>query len=496
LTSMFRVLRSGSGRVVLVVYGGMLMLTAYFIIYSYQSRVGYSREAELHKQESVANLLALRLSSNENVALLNEIVQNNQHAPQELNAAVEAIRSVLGEAQEVAELSNPINVVFISSDGLIKRVVGNDEDLPLDDPWVNEENVPRGSYYDLDNSAIVTQSNSQISVFSPIKIEDENSQIWVQLSANLFPSYQIAKQALIRNVAFAFLFFVLIGLLIFRVVGSLLRQDQVNRCKLKLKNKLIREKSEDITASIRYAKKLQAAFRPDEVALKEVFSDFFLINLPKDIIGGDFVWCYHEAHVPTKIVVHADCTGHGVPGAMMGVLGNTLLNEIVSDFGILNPADILTLMNRKLINLLQQEGSTMSDGMDISVCAIDLTTGILTYAGANQALAIIRAGELIRLRGERYPIGGAQFEVMRDFQNTDVELLEGDQVYLYSDGYADQFGGEHGKRMSRRNFFDLLLQNSIHNLEEQKQALINRFSEWKGAREQVDDVSLVGFKFG
>ncbi|MCB0761209.1 MAG: SpoIIE family protein phosphatase [Flavobacteriales bacterium] len=308
---------------------------------------------------------------------------------------------------------------------------------------------------------------------------------WLQEESDLV-NLQIATSA------FTLLFLAFFAL---RILLNSTHTERVKRNKFQLKSNLIEQKNQDLTASIQYARKLQSALKPDDRQLDSSFENFFNISLPRDIIGGDFFWFHDQPSANVKIAIQADCTGHGVPGAMMSVLGNTLLAEIVVDYDIYDPAMILELMNKKLMLLLKQDGvDTIADGMDISVFSLNTDTGKLTYAGANQSIVIVRNGEMIVIKGDRSPLGGFHFESRRKFTNRFIRTNPGDRIYMYTDGFKDQFGGEKGKRMKRKGFEELLLNTSQLPLAQQHEELLNSFSDWKGAREQVDDVSLVGFE--
>lgn len=492
---MFWMIKSGSAKVIFVVFVGLVLLAAYFITYSYVNRLDHNRACTLEKLQSVVSTLAVTVNATDHEQLMGSFTQEDDIKFISGKSLYSSIHQQLKDAGEANLIHSPIYTLVRQDDKFLFGATSAEQ------PSFRHkyENPSVELIQSFDEGAIIldyaTDQGTWLAAFAPIKNERGETCAVVRADMPFDVFMAEAKTALFSNITGSLILFVCMGLAIMRVINTVLHKEEVTKRKMKLKNDIIEEKNADITASINYAKRLQAAFNPDEKRITETFSDFFSINMPKDIIGGDFFWYFDQPHLPVKIIVHADCTGHGVPGAMMSVLGNSLLNEIVSDYEIFNPSDILGLMNRKLIKLLKQEQvDAVADGMDISVLAIDLNTKKLIYCGANQSMVILRDGELVRIKGNRYPIGGMQHTLDRKFENHELNLNEGDLLYLFSDGYMDQFGGEKGKKLKRKNFFDILAEQGERTLAHQKEALLSFFGDWKGAREQVDDVSLLGFK--
>jgi serine phosphatase RsbU (regulator of sigma subunit) len=255
----------------------------------------------------------------------------------------------------------------------------------------------------------------------------------------------------------------------------------------------IEAKNKDITDSIRYAKRIQEAILPPESFVKKLLPGSFILYKPKDIVSGDFYWVESYGH--QVFFAACDCTGHGVPGALMSVIGYNLLNQAVHEHGIDRPAVILNELNKGVSKVLRQreEESSVKDGMDVSLCALNTKTLQLEYAGANNPLWIIRAdASLVEIKADKFPIGAFIGEELRQFTNQTIQLQPGDTVYIFSDGYADQFGGEKGKKFKYKQLQQLLI--SIHNRppEEQKAILDTTIEKWKGSLEQVDDILVMG----
>jgi len=268
--------------------------------------------------------------------------------------------------------------------------------------------------------------------------------------------------------------------------------EQTNAEVIKQKD-IIEQKNQSITDSIQYASRIQAAVLPPVNFLDEFGINNFILFKPKDIVSGDFYWGVKKND--KVIIAAADCTGHGVPGAFMSMLGHAFLEEIVNTRETENAAVILNILRDEIINTLKQKGSEgeTRDGMDISLVVMDLNAGKLDYAGANNPLYLVRDGGMLKYEADRMPIG-IHVISLTPFTNRNIEIKRGDLIYLSSDGYADQFGGPRGKKLMYKPFQDLLLKNSSRAMEQQKQLLEQHFEDWKGNREQVDDVLVIGVK--
>ena len=249
-----------------------------------------------------------------------------------------------------------------------------------------------------------------------------------------------------------------------------------------------------VTDSIKYAKKIQEAILPPESYVRKLLPDSFIFYRPKDIVSGDFYWL-GEAN--DKVFFAAvDCTGHGVPGAFMSIVGYNQLKQAIITSNGENPAIILDHLNKGVTETLHQRDadSTSKDGMDIAICSLNHKTLELEYAGAFNPLYLLRNGEIIQTKGDKFPIGSFLEGETGSFTNNKVQLQKGDQVYVFSDGYADQFGGPRGKKFMYKQFRDLLLENSKLDLSDQKDKLKESLFEWMKDEEQVDDILVMGVR--
>jgi serine phosphatase RsbU (regulator of sigma subunit) len=261
---------------------------------------------------------------------------------------------------------------------------------------------------------------------------------------------------------------------------------------------LVEEKQKEIIDSINYAKRIQQAVLTGEDVWKKVSKEHFILFKPKDIVSGDFYWAYNTPN-NRSVFALADCTGHGVPGGFMSMLGNSFLNEIVVENKIFKADEILNKLRSKIIQALEQKGGTQQkDGMDISLCVWNKLDNTLEFAGANNPLWLVRKNEnavteLVEVKADKMPIG-TYLENEVPFSSTTIQLQKGDIIFLCTDGYADQFGGPKGKKYKYKPLIDSLIKNYNLSMEEQKVAAEIAFNDWKNHHEQVDDVSLIGVR--
>lgn len=272
------------------------------------------------------------------------------------------------------------------------------------------------------------------------------------------------------------------------------REAEIHRLKnveLKKAYAEIEDKNKNILDSINYARRIQQAILPGDSEIKKLLPDSFVLYMPKDVVSGDFYWIENKNN---KILFAAvDCTGHGVPGAFMSMIGNTLLNEIVNDKRITVPGEILSQLREGIIKSLKQTGETgeNQDGMDIALCALDGI--VLEYAGANNPLWVVNKNGMMEIKADKQPIGIFHGDP-KPFTNHTIKLNKGDCIYIFTDGYADQAGGEKSKKFMYKRLQELITDNYEKVMDEQKKIFSQTLNEWKGNLEQVDDILLIGVR--
>lgn len=263
---------------------------------------------------------------------------------------------------------------------------------------------------------------------------------------------------------------------------------------LRKANQRLTEMNKDINDSINYANRIQRAILPTNEIINEVFPEAFVFYKPKDIISGDFYWL----HKTTDKIFYAcaDCTGHGVPGALMSMVGHQLLDHIITDRKIADPERILEEMDSSIIKLFKKSllSDHLRDGMSMSLCVIDTKNNTVSFSGAFNNAYMFKNDQMIVLEADRKSIGGNEVAGGKKFTKTIYNYNSGDLVYMFTDGLPDQFGGEKGKKLMRKNLLELINQNKHENMELQGQIYEYYFDKWKGQTFQVDDVTLLGIK--
>jgi len=255
----------------------------------------------------------------------------------------------------------------------------------------------------------------------------------------------------------------------------------------------LHERNKSITDSINYAKRIQVGLLPRHSMLSELFTSSFILYEPQHIVSGDFFWCHQSRG--RKIVAVADCTGHGVPGALMSIIGNNLLNRIVIHERIENPSEILELLDERLIKALESDRYQVQDGMDVCLCVIDTHFNELYFSGALRPLFIASAdGTVTEVRGSRCTVGGDALGVPKQFGMQRFPITPGQRIYLTSDGYYSQFGGPSDKKFQKSRFKKTLASMQHLTMQQQEQKLLQLYRQWSGPREQVDDVLVVGIE--
>ncbi len=356
-------------------------------------------------------------------------------------------------------------------------------------------------YYNINDSLFNTANAQQINELNT-KFDTERRQKEVE-------SLTIENELQVRRNIFMASALALLVILIFVVLRNATKSKRANILLQKQKNeissqkKIVDEQHRDILDSINYAKRIQKAALPTPEETLSIFPKSFTFFRPRDIVSGDFWWIGRSGHI--KIMAVADCTGHGVPGAFMSLIGNTALNEIVKEKQITDPGEILFTLAQNIVRSLKQEQKesestplaemkSVKDGMDISLCAIDQRNRVMKFADANNPLYYVQNGVMKEIKGDRQPVG--IFEgTLKPFTVHTIPLDGLEAVYLFSDGYADQFGGPQGKKFKYSRLNELLFKEYKNSPEQHEKVLAETFDQWKDKLDQVDDVLVAGILF-
>ncbi len=361
--------------------------------------------------------------------------------------------------------------------------------------------------YDDDWSSWTSETKKQYTLLEgkyTFKVQAKN--IYEHLSEVAAYEFIISPPIYRSALAFTSYFLLFIGLF---YGGIRLNSRRLREANLRLQKKIhlatqeirgqkeeIEKKNQDITSSIRYAQRIQQAILPTDEAIEENFPDSFVFFKPRDIVSGDFYWFGEkDGHL---IIAAADCTGHGVPGAFVSMIGNTMLNKVIYEHGYIQPGDILTQLHKEIKVALKQddEGSGTKDGMDMALCVLNLEKNELIFAGAYNPLYIVRKGaeEVEEVKANKFPVAGFHFKTERLFENKPVKLNKGDNFYIFSDGYADQFGGEENRKFTYKRLRNLLVDIQDKDLNRQHEILQEQMAAWMQHEKQLDDMLIIGIR--
>jgi serine phosphatase RsbU (regulator of sigma subunit) len=261
-----------------------------------------------------------------------------------------------------------------------------------------------------------------------------------------------------------------------------------------LSRDVLLEQRRELMASLKYASFIQRAILPDHRYMENTLKDFFVFHKPRDIVSGDFYYCSRKEHY--IVTAAGDCTGHGVPGALMSIMGISFLNEILSSRGPVKSSRILNLLRERVMKALHQRGHELEnkDAMDMALCVFNTKTRELQYSGANNPLYHIRKKVLTEIKADKMPVGINAIEE-NSFTNHSMQLKSGDIVYIFSDGFPDQFGGPNNKKYKYGPLKELLIKLSDRSMEEQRAELDRVITQWMGNEDQVDDILIFGIQF-
>lgn len=421
-------------------------------------------------------------------------------ANKEYNKAEEAFLKALRTGEELSDMEvikyscQNLEAVYEEKGDYRKAILYFKRYNALKDSLLNSENT--------------RQINEMQAIYETDKKDQENKLLAAE---NSLKNEEIAEQKRTRNYLVGILVFsalVIAGaVLAYRKIRSSNKLLSIQKHSIEQKNtqlerqkeeiekqkELVEDHQKEIIDSINYAQKIQSAILPSLNDFRDTVKNGFVLFKPKDIVSGDFYWLSEKENY--IFYAAADCTGHGVPGGFMSMLGTSLLNEVVNEKKIYEPADVLDMLRVKIILALKQKGESgeNKDGMDMVFCRLDKNKKQLVYAAANNPLWLVRNGQCIEYRADKQPVGISGGKSEQFTQHT-IDLQAGDCIYIFTDGFADQFGGPKGKKFKYKQFQELLVENASKPVAEQHNILEKSIDSWRGTLEQVDDVLVIGVR--
>jgi len=481
--------------------------------------VYYNRSLKIREEIGDKNGVA---SSLNNIGIIHNRQGKVKEALDYLNRSLK-IREEIGSKPVIATCLSNIGVIYNEQDQLNKALVYGLKSLTISQEIGSSICIERASnllseVYEKQNKGIKALEMYKLHITMKDSINNEETQ---KASAQQQAKYAYEKQKVLDDAAHdkrlaikqeereqqqiitgaiavmlglvvIFFLFVFNRLRITRKQKAVIEQQKVEveqqKEVVELAHDELEEKNQEILDSIIYAKRIQSAILPPIKLVKEYLKESFIVYKPKDVVAGDFYWM--EQKNGKVLFAAADCTGHGVPGAMVSVVCNNALNRSVREHGLTVPGEILNKTREIVVAEFAKSEEEVKDGMDIAICSLEGMK--LQYAGAHNPLWIIRKGEIIETKANKQPIG--EFENPEPYTTHSFDLEQGDSIYIFSDGYVDQFGGEKGKKFKSKAFRELLLSIQDKAMEEQKATIDETFETWKGDLEQIDDVCVIGVR--
>ncbi|WP_317897133.1 SpoIIE family protein phosphatase [Aurantibacillus circumpalustris] len=486
--------KKSSTKIVIMVFLALLVLSTFFIISSYRSFLNNSKASVMQRLQSISNTLALQIES-KNIEYLDSLLRIGKPKSEVQNdARIISINSKLDKVALVNNIEEPISIIYYNNKNGKFFFIANSaaDSIFFSDPYYQvshdfqtmyEEGGALGPYED--------EFGTWLTSLTPIKNDSNKTVGAVEVDLKFDSFISEANSTLYTNLLASIAIFIFTSVVLLRYVRVVLVFEEKIQTKLKLSHDIIEEKNTEIIQSINYALRIQRAILPSNEMVKKHLPNSFIFYQPKDIVAGDFYWM--ETANDVVLIAACDCTGHGVPGAMVSVVCHNALNRAVREFGKTIPGEILNQTEEIVVDYFSQSEDDIKDGMDISLCSFNPKSRTLQWAGANNPLWLVQNGKLIEIKADKQPIG--KIEDSKPFTTHTFELFEGDMIYLFTDGYADQFGGPTGqKKLTRKRFKELVLSFQHQTLNDQHMVIGKFINDYRKEIEQIDDILVMGIK--
>lgn len=484
-------------RILTTVFLGMLLLAAFLIYGQYKRSLELSERLVLERLRSVATTLKPQLDVELMQALFEQHPLGFSDTVQlKTDTVYRQFNRILRNAFDANELKTPIYTLTCDKDTNQLRLGISSHGVSTYGMQYTSHVQEHLDVYEQGGviPAYTDAYGTWLSALIPLRTADGKQIAALAVDYPFDDFVMYAEDDAVANIRAALGIFSVIAIVLFAALSVMIRSDERRQLELKKIHEQIREKTEDLEAGIRYAARMQTALQPSREELSDFFADQLFIDLPKDTVSGDFLW-FHRLDKNRALVAVADCTGHGVPGALMTIMGYDLLNDAVNMEGATSPAGILKYVDMRICKAFGcQEGGQSSDGMDMGICLIDRSSATITYAGARRPLLVVNDGNLQLVKATRKSIGEQQLNGS-SFEDVALPMIPSDRYFLYSDGLQDQFGGERGKKLGHRALRSWLTLLKGSMAATGKAQLISKLHDWKGSEEQVDDICLFGFEF-
>lgn len=481
-----------STRVVVVVLAGLIFLMGYFTINAYFE----FQTQTLAKLEAIAKTLAMQIDGDEHQYLVRTYKNKGDIKTNEQDFIYEKIQRILATGYAANHLKSEISTLHLDTTTKLFSYIVNSSDTPYYlDPYTQYHKTFFDNYTKGGTIGVYTDEyGTWLTAFAPIKNKNRTVVGIIEVDQKYDDFLHVADKKLYQHIGISLFIFIIVAIMLLRYVRLILVNEEKIKHELQDSYKIIKEHNKEVLNSLNYAKKIQAAMLPPIEVIRQNLPDSFVLFSPKDIVSGDFYFFFEIKPKKKFFIATCDCTGHGVPGALMSMIGTNLLDHIIQSNLSILPDDVLNRLNRGVVNALKQDnkyGETR-DGMDVALCLVDVENKTIDFAAANRPLYVVRNNAIIEYKGDKRPIGGYE-DTSGSYTNHHIAIEKGDRFYMFSDGYADQFGGPNSKKFLIKNMQQLLIESAALDFNAQQQKLLQSHRSWKGDNEQTDDVLVIGF---
>lgn len=487
-----RIFGNLSTRIMFIFYMSIILITGFFLIFGYYNQLNLLEARERDKLTGIVSSLSMAIDSQTHLKMTTDNGNKDDITTISENDTYHAIHEILKTTVQANGLNSPIyTLVYDNKDKVFKFGVTSDAK-----PYYFHDytNFPSELIDKMDKGGNIPLYESEngmwLSAFYPLKDTTGQTIGLIEADTEFSSFISSVRSTYLKQSLYSLGAILLLAIILIPYTKRILKEDENQKRKLLSQAQVIQQKNRDITDSINYALKIQSSILPSQSKIGESFEDFGILYKPKDIVAGDFYFV--ETNGNDIYVAAADCTGHGVPGAMVSVICSNALSYSIHERKLVSTNEILDTVRDIVVEKFKGSPDGIKDGMDISLCRINHKNKELEYSGANNSVYIISNNQFIELKANRQPVGQFEHAVPFDAQSVDLNRVE--LLYLFTDGYADQFGGEKGKKLKYKTFKDYLIENKDLSMQEQMQQLSQKFDNWKKENDQVDDVCVLGIR--
>lgn len=486
-----------AAKIYTVVYGGLIVLSAYLIGRHYYVQLEQAEESTLERLYGISSTLSQQVDRSAVQAVFEKFPFRGDTTGLHADPTYRMYTALFARAVESNHLKTPIYT--LSYDSLSKNYYGGIASNGQQTYGWHYVSPPSGYDSIYREGGTIPQFEDDhgtwLSAVCPLRNEDGKVFAVIEVDYPFDSFIEEARAELFGEILVSILVFIAIGAITYPVLSQILTAEEESKEALAQANNEILAKNQEIMSSLEYASTIQDTMLPDDEELSKFFSSYMVFNRPRDIVSGDFYW-FHQIDESKALIAVGDCTGHGVPGALMSIMGHSYLNEIVVEQKTILPAEILERLNEKIEETFGQNGKDKkdgTDGMDIGICLIDKESNRITFSGARRPMTVICEGKPKQITGTRRGIGEHYLSCDIAFENCSEELNPKARYYLCTDGLQDQFGGPNKKKIMRKGVIIWLLEMQELEPDLHQEWLHTRLTEWKGSNPQTDDICVVGF---